>query len=218
MLESLFLAGDPKLNAAIEQMCASVGISPRRCSGAEQGSTLLARNRFYGVIVHDADPLGAAQLLQAIRRSSSSKRAVSIAVLRKPSSLGAAFELRTPMAADLALRTFRAARAAMLSEFRRSGRHAVEAPVIITTAAGQELHGKSINLSQTGLALKFATRLQLTAKTTVRGRLVLPPSGTLVEIKGEVAWSDAEGRAGLQIQAVTARDRQNLEEWTAQRG
>ncbi len=218
MLESLVLSGDARLNAAIQQMCANVGIQPRLCAGPEQGAALLARGRYYGVIVHDADPQAATELLRAIRQSPSSKRAVSIAVLgRSGGSLGAMFELRTPVAAELALRTFRAARAAMVNEFRRCCRHAVETPVMITTPSGQEFHARSINISQGGLAVRFAAPLKLTTKSAVRGRLALPPAGTLVEVKGEVVWSDADGRAGLQCQGVSARDRQSLEEWAAAR-
>ncbi len=218
MLESLVLSGDARLNSAIERMCADVGIQPRLCAGPEQGAALLARGRYYGVIVHDADPQSATELLAATRKSSSSKRAVTIAVLTQSGgSLGTMFELRAPVAIDLAVRTFRAARASMLNEFRRCGRHAVQTPVIISTPAGQELHAKSINISQSGIAVKFATALKLTPKTAVRGRVVLPPAGTLVEVKGEIVWSDGDGRAGLQCQGVSARDRQNLEEWIGKR-
>ncbi len=148
LLESLLVCQDARLSAAIRQRCARVGIPPKVCVGPEQATALLAKSKFYGIVIDGTDPQAAAQLLDAIRKSASSKRAVSVAVLSgSAQSLGTVFELRTPMTEDLALRTFRAARAAMFNELRRAGRHPLRTLVTIITPAGQELHAKGVNIS-----------------------------------------------------------------------
>lgn len=219
MLESLVLSSDAKLSTAIQQMCVNVGIRPEVCTGPEQAVRLMAKGKFYGIIVDSADPDVATELIKAVRKSPSSRRAVSIAVLSgSTGGLGAMFELRTPLTAELALRTFRAARAAMLSEFRRYCRRPLETPAMVTTPSGQELHARIINLSQGGLGVQFPPSRPIATRAAVRCRFALPPAGTLIEVKGEVVWSNSEGRAGLQCQGVSPRDRQNLEEWLANCG
>ncbi len=48
-------------------------------------------------------------------------------------------------------------------------------------------------------------------------RLHLPGTGTLIEVKGEILWSDGTGLTGLQIQGVSGRDRRELESWVSAR-
>ncbi len=218
MLESLVFSADAKLIAAIQNICAKVDLRPNVCSEPEQIASRLVRSKCSGVVVDGTDTQVARDILDLMRKSPSNKRAVSIAVVRNSTAnLGAMFELRMPAAADLALRTFRAARAAMLSEYRRYCRHPLQTPVIITTPSGQELHGRCINLSQGGLGVQFTGCHPPAVKTAVRVRLALPPAGILAEAKGEIVWCTTEGRAGLQYQGASPRDRQNLDQWLAKR-
>lgn len=218
MLESLVFSADPKLITAIRNMCAKVDVRPNVCSEPQQIAALVARSKCSGVIVDGTDTRAAREILDLVRKSRSNKRAVSIGVVSvSAGSLGTMFELRMPVTPELALRTFRAARAAMLSEFRRYCRHALHTPVMITTASGQELHGRCINVSQGGLCVHFTSCQPPAAKSAVRVRLTLPPAGTLTEVKGEIVWCNSEGRAGLQCQGSSPRDRQNLDEWLAKR-
>ncbi len=66
-------------------------------------------------------------------------------------------------------------------------------------------------------AVRLAPPGALAARSTVHCRLHLPPAGTLIQLKGEIVWSDGTGVIGLQIQGVSARDRRELEGWLSTR-
>ncbi len=218
MLESLLVSADAKLTMAIQQMCAKVAIYPNLCPAPQQAAVLLARSKCSGIIIDGADPPVAAEILDLIRRSPSNKHAVSIALLTASTkSLGAMFELRMPLAPELALRTFRAARAAMFNEFRRYCRHPLGTPVILTTPSGMELHGRCINLSHNGLGIQLTASETQAKKTVVHARFVLPPAGRLTEVKGEIVWCNPDGRSGLQCQGASLRDRHGLDDWLTKR-
>ncbi len=218
MLNNLLFSGDPLLTATLQSVCANVGISPTLCSESPQAASMLARCKFYGVIVDGGEPDAAGEVLSAVRASSSSRNAISIVVSDgSAGALGGTFLLRMPIAFELAMRTLRAAKGPMLNEFCRYFRHPVHLPVLITRDSGGELRATSVNVSHRGLAIQMAGVKVIALRDAVRARLTLPGSGTCIETKGTVAWTDARGRAGIHCEGISPRDRKQLEEWLAPR-
>ena len=215
MLNALLLSRDSKLIGCLQPVCTSVGINLTRCSGVPRVTAMLARCKFYGVIVDGAEP-DAATVLSAVRSSSSSQNAISIVISDGSAGVpGGTFTLRKPVAVDLATRTLRAAKGPMLTEFRRYLRHPAQLLVLMTKESGGEFHATSINISHRGLAVQMSA-LNVSAPTDpVRVRLTLPGVGTCIEMKGKVAWADARGRAGIRWEGISPRDRQQLEGWLA---
>jgi hypothetical protein len=218
VLNDLLLSRDPELLAALQSVCTNMGISPTICSESPQAASMVARCKFYGVIVDAAEPDAAREVLSTIRASSSSRNAISIVVADgSAGEPGGTFVLRKPVALELTMRTVRAAKGLMLNEFSRYFRHPVHLPVLVTMDSGGELRATSINVSHGGLAIQMAGLNVLSLRDAVRARLTLPGDGTCIETKGKVAWADARGRAGIHCEGVSPRDRRQLEEWLAPR-
>jgi hypothetical protein len=218
VLNNLLLSRDPRLIATLRSVCANVGISLTMCSGSAEAAAMLARCKFYGVIIDCAEPEVATKVLQTVRASSSSRNAISIVISDNSAGMpGGMFVLREPVAVDLATRTLRAAKGLMLNEFGRYFRHPVRLPVLITRDSGGELQATSVNVSQGGLAVQSAGLSVIAPRDAVRARLTLPGSGTCIETKGKVAWTCAPGRAGIHCEGISPRDRQQMEEWLAPR-
>ncbi len=218
LLDSLVYSRDPKLISTIQWAGSNGGITPKLCSGATQVAALLARTKFYAVIVDDTDLLAATEVLNAARRSPSSRNAISIAVVGGSAggTLGTTFVLRKPVPGELVLRTFRAAQGAMIKEYLRYCRHPLQTPVILTTSAGQELHATASNISQGGLGLLLVQGRAVGPKAPLRVKLALPPNGSCLELSGEVVWCH-EAKLGVQCQGVSTADRKQLDEWLAAR-
>ena len=71
---------------------------------------MLARRKFYGVIIDSAEPEVATVVLSTVRASSSGKKAIAIVVSDASAGVPIGmFVLRKPVAVDLAMRTLRAA-------------------------------------------------------------------------------------------------------------
>lgn len=216
MLNSLLLSQDPRFIATLQSLCANVGITPTVCSGSAQAADLLARCKFYGVIIDSAEPEVATEVLSAVRASSSSRKAIAIVVSEASAGVpGGMFVLTKPVAVDLATRTLRAATGLMLNEFRRYFRHPVELPVVITKDSGGEFQATSINFSHGGLAVRMAALDAIDPRDAIRARFTRPGAGTYIETKGKVAWTGGQCRAGLHCECISARDRKQLEEWLA---
>jgi hypothetical protein len=177
---------------------------------------MLARCKFYGVVIDSADPEAATQILSGIRVSSSSRNAISIVVSDGSAGVpSGTFVLRKPVASELVVRTLRAAKGLMLNEFRRYFRHPVQLPVLITRDSCGELQGTSINVSHRGIAVQMPDSNLIAPRDAVRSRLTLPGRGTYIETEGKVVWTDARGRAGINCEGISPSDRQRLEEWLA---
>jgi len=216
VLNSLLLSQDPRFIATLQSLCANVGIIPTVCSGSAQAADMLARCKFYGVIIDSAEPEVATEVLSTVRASSSSRKAIAIVVSEASAGVpGGMFVLTKPVAVDLATRTLRAATGLMLNEFRRYFRHPVELPVVITKDSGGEFQATSINFSHGGLAVRMAALDAIDPRDAVRARFTRPGAGTYIETKGKVAWTGSQSRAGLHCECISARDRKQLEEWLA---
>jgi hypothetical protein len=173
---------------------------------------MMAQRKFYGVIVDGAEPNAASEMLNMFRMSSSSRKAISIVVSDGSAGVPVGtFVLKKPVTFELAVRTLRAAKGPMLSEFHRYFRHPVQLPVLITKDSGGEFQATSINISRCGLGLQMPGLNVVAPTDAVRTRLATPRGGTF-ERKGKVAWTDARGRAGIHCEAISPRDLQKLEE------
>jgi PilZ domain len=218
VLNTLLLSRDPTLIGILQSVCTNGGLTSTVCSGSPEVAAVLARCKFYAVIVDSAEADVAKEVLSAVRASSSSRNATSIVVSDASADLlVGTFVLRKPVAVDLAVRTLRAAKGPMLNEFRRYFRHAVKLPAVIMRDSGGEFQATSINLSQVGLAVQMPGPHLIVPKDAVRARITLPGAATSIETKGKVAWADAKSRAGLFCEGYSPRDRKQLEEWLAPR-
>jgi c-di-GMP-binding flagellar brake protein YcgR len=103
----------------------------------------------------------------------------------------------------------------MIREKRRYFRCPVQIPVTLVMNQGEELRGTATNLSEGGMAIHFEGKL---AKNTIsKVHFMLPGTRTAMEPKGEVAWADGIGRAGIKFVEVPESCREQLERWIIRR-
>src|SRR5205814_10699360 len=118
-----------------------------------------------------------------------------------------------PISTEQAVRTLSAARNMMLRGRLRYFRQEVDFPVVLTFANKRRVDARVTNLSQGGIAV--ATSEVLDPAEPLRLRFDLPQTDSFLEARGEVAWTDDRGHAGIRFTEVSDRLQRNLEQWLA---
>jgi CheY-like chemotaxis protein len=220
-LESLLVCRDPEvvrvLCPTLEKLSIEVEVSPAARSGTE----MLSSSKFDAVIVDCDDLQGGAEVLRSLRQNASNKTSVSFAILNGKTTtqqafeMGANFVLQKPVTTAGTLRCLNTAMSFMVREKRRYFRCPVELPVKLTFGPSQEMKAVATNLSEGGMAIHFDGSLP--NKSISQVQFTLPGTKTAMEPKGEIAWADGVGRAGLKFQDVPESSRAQLEKWIMKR-
>jgi CheY-like chemotaxis protein len=220
-LESLLISEDATLIGVLRPTLEKIAVGVQVCADSKPASDLLAKHKFDAVIVDCDDLAGGAALLNDLRNTQSNARSVAFAVLNGKTSTqeafraGANFVLQKPLTPLHATRCFNAALNFMVRERRRYFRHPVEMPVRIILPNTPELNATSTNVSEGGMAIRMVGKLPKDAAAKLQ--FSLPGSNTSLELKGEIAWADGTGHAGVRFVEVPQSSQYQLDKWLTER-
>jgi CheY-like chemotaxis protein len=156
-------------------------------------------------------------LLRGIRQTQSNAKSVAFAVVNGKTTTqeafqsGANFVLQKPLTPLHATRCLNAALNFMVREQRRYYRHPVEIPLRIALADKHELSATTTNVSEGGMAIRLIGKLLQGAQAQLR--FTLPGANISLELKGQVAWADGTGHAGIRFVEVPQSSQYQLEKW-----
>jgi len=217
VLQSLLLCRDPDTLRIFRRALDDLGIGLEVATTAESALERLDRNKFDAIIVDCDDVAGGTDVLTGIQQAPSNKRAIAIAVINGATNMRAAFEmgahfaLDKPVTLERALRALRAAHGFMVTEQRRYFRHAVDTKAYLSFGVVKELPCKVTNISDGGMAVVLSE--QISPSWAVDVRLELPGIPETLEIKGEFAWSDGKGNAGIRFIYLPIESKRGLGKW-----
>lgn len=126
----------------------------------------------------------------------------------------ATFVFKKPISVEQAVRTLSAARNMILDGRLRYNRHALDLPVVLGYGSRKKVEAHLMNLSQGGLGIRLSRTVALPDK--VRVRFQLPESETVMNVHGEVAWTDKLGNAGIRFLKMRSDLKRHLQLWLAQ--
>lgn len=125
-------------------------------------------------------------------------------------ALGAEFAAQKPTSVEQAVHTLSAARNLILRGRLRYHRHTLDTPVSITRTT-EQFNAHLLNLSQGGI------RVRLREPQTLRGNIgihfLLPGTELALEARGEVAWTDTRGNAGIRLVHLSEPAKRDLRLW-----
>lgn len=174
----------------------------------------LSRRKTDGVFV-DLEVPGAIGLIEAIRKGSSNSKVVIFACGKSSRdstialNAGANFLLRKPLSLDAVALHITIARELLERERRRYFRHPVNLPVLLREGETEQ-RARMTNLSEGGMAVHTVKPLKHAAVVHFKFAL---PGGMAIEGKGQVAWINAEGLAGIAAQTFQGQGKEQLESW-----
>jgi len=216
-LDSLLISRDADLLGVLRPALGKISVNIEVCEGFRAGSDLLAKRKFDAVIVDCDDLQNGFDLLGALRQTQSNAKSVAFAVVNGKTTTqeafhsGANFVLQKPLTPLHAARCFNAALNFMVRERRRYYRHPVEIPLRISLPHNQELTATTTNVSEGGMAIRVLGKLPKDVQAQFR--FTLPMINISLDLKGQVAWADGTGHAGIRFVEVPQSSQYQLEKW-----
>jgi response regulator RpfG family c-di-GMP phosphodiesterase len=215
-LEFVLVSNDYTTMSAVSKGIRKFGARFVLVPTAHDARECLGRRKIDGVFV-DMEVPGALGLVESIRRGTSNSKAVIFAcgAGAKESTMtlnaGANFLLRKPLSEESVTMHLGIAKDLLVREQRRYFRHAVSLPVVLKEGSVEQ-QVRMTNLSGGGMAIRSAKPLKHAVVLDFEFELAL---GARVSGKGQVAWTNAEGMAGINIQTIRGKGKEHLEAWLA---
>ena len=184
-------------------------------------SELIAKQKYDAVIIDCDDMENGIGILKTLRQSQSNVKSVAFAVVNGKTTTqeafqsGANFVLQKPVTPLHAARCFNAALNFMVRERRRYYRQPVDMPLRISLPNSQDVTGAATNVSEGGMAIRVHGKLLKDAQA--KFSFTLPGTNTSLELKGQVAWGDDGGQAGIRFVEVPQSSQYQLEKWLTDR-
>jgi CheY-like chemotaxis protein len=220
-LDSLLISQDAALLGVLRPALEKISVNIQVCAESQSGNDLLAKRKFDAVIIDCDDLQNGFDLLRALRQTQSNAKSVAFAVVNGKTTTqeafqsGANFVLQKPLTPLHASRCFNAALNFMVRERRRYFRHPVEMPLRIVLPHNQEMTATSTHVSEGGMAIRILGKLPKDAEAQFR--FTLPTTNISLELKGQVAWADGTGHAGIRFIEVPQSSQYQLEKWLTDR-
>jgi CheY-like chemotaxis protein len=215
--QALLVSKDDESATILTGVLSGLGVEAARC-GYSDGICQLTEQHFDAVIVDFDDPHSAELVLQTVLQSTPQNHVVTVALLSDKSKLrnvfgkGANFVLYKPFSTEQAEAGLRAATVLLKRERRSSFRVPVQVPVQLKVQDDPETEGILLDLSEDGLDLLAAQPVRAAAAIQVKFSL---PDGKEIEARGEVAWANPNGQAGVHFLNLPATLRTTLQNWVA---
>jgi c-di-GMP-binding flagellar brake protein YcgR len=88
-------------------------------------------------------------------------------------------------------------------------------PLRISLPQNREMTATATNVSEGGMAIRVLGKLAKDAQAQIR--FTLPGGKVSLDLKGEVAWADGTGHAGIRFLEVPQSSQYHLEQWLTER-
>jgi ActR/RegA family two-component response regulator len=205
-----------QLSASMQQLA----MFPEVCVEVGAALGLLNRRKFEAVIVDLQFGDQAKLVLEKVRLSPSNRTAVIFAISDSDAETAGAFKdgsnfvLRRPLSPALIDRSLKVAYGLIVRERRRYFRCPVEMVAAIHTPGMPVVHGRTLNISEGGVAIN--TSLALKPGTQVKVEFTLPDGEIHFESESTVCWSK-EGYLGFQFKSLSPQLASALQEWLSRR-
>jgi CheY-like chemotaxis protein len=216
-LTSLLVCSDDRALRVLRSVLGELEIDVEHCADDASAAKELAQ-RSYGAVIIDCKDDRSFGLLSSLRSGKHNSKSMAIAIIEARTNLQAAFKLGAnfvvfkPISTEKAKSSFRAARALMKRERRRSVRLNVNIAAYFRFQNGDGEQVSISSLSEGGMAVRFsgAPGKRIGA---IAFSFALPDTTTVIEATGTIAWQDARHHAGIQFAALSETSLQSLKEW-----
>jgi CheY-like chemotaxis protein len=215
---ALLVSADPVTIGKFSHALEEYSLSPEVCPGLSASSRLLHRRKFDAVIVDLQLGEDCGRILDEVRVSPSNRTAVTFAIAGSDEDSTALFRSKTsfvferPLSVHSILATLKPAYGLILRERRRYFRCPVSIPVSILRGNGMEVRGRTLNLSEGGMAV--STFIPLSAGEDVQVRFALPDHKEQFMAEAEICWLKT-GHLGVRFVSLSPDRKSDLQEWLA---
>jgi DNA-binding response OmpR family regulator len=216
-MKALLVTHDPPMIDLLRDLFAEISIVVQGCEDETAAAEILSRSKLDALVL-DFDNVSAPDpLVKSLRGSPSNRNAVLFAAAtygvakQKAREYGASFIFERPFVPEQLRAVLRTAYAQMLLERRKYFRLAVELSVSIRRSSGEEITGKTTNLSQNGMAV--LTSSALANGESIKINFQVPGAKLTLSADGSVVWEDRHGKAGINFACASVDDQNRFAAW-----
>lgn len=216
-LTSLLVCSDDRAVRILRNVLGELEIHVEHCADTVSAANKLAQHTFEAVIIDCKDERSFG-LLKSVRSGQQNRKSVAIAIidartnLQTAFKLGANFVVYKPISTEKAKSSFRAARALLKRERRRSVRLEVNIPAYFRYQDGEGEQASISGLSEGGLSVRLANSPGKKSRL-IAFSFALPDTTTVIEANGMIAWQDSRSRVGVQFATLSEASHNSLKEW-----
>jgi CheY-like chemotaxis protein len=213
--DALLLSNDAATIKQLSESLQQLAILPEVCGHIPTALVLLNRRKFDTVIV-DLERGQANAVVERVRHSPSNRTAVIFTVSASDAETVSAFRagcnfvLRKPLSLTSIGQSLKVAYGLILRERRRYFRCRIQVPAAICRAGMPEVHGQTMNISESGMAISTSVSLPPGVKVQVHFRL--PGHESRFVVDAAIRWC-RENCLGLQFISVSPHLTSELQEW-----
>ena len=163
----------------------------------------------------------AALLIEQLRGSASNRTAVAFAITNSSVETayalkaGSSFALERPLTSDSLRNTLQAAYGLIVRERRRYFRYPISVPAAAFKKGESEIFGKTVNVSERGVAFSGSTPLRPGVEVSMQFTLTNPQLAVTAECR--VCWTNDRGQSGLSFLFLPPDLSSELQDWLARK-
>ena len=213
----LLLSHDLETVAAFRRSSDEMGINLYLCEEAREARSALREHRYDAVAIDCDDTHAGRTVLQSVRQARANRSAVVLAILNGDTQgadavdMGANLVLNKPVSSDLARQELRRLRTLVSADERRFPRHAAEGVAYLSFGRTVDRPADITNLALGGMGLRLRDRIA--DDEILRIRFQLPRTTTVIQVQGEMVWTDPQGGVGIRFVSLSDQARTAIEKW-----
>jgi PilZ domain-containing protein len=214
-LSSMVLSRDWQEISVLECILGGLHIGVEVVNEPERARSKLTKSKIDALIV-DCDLDGTSSFLRGLRNGES-RNSVPLVIVSGSSgrnsleAKGASFIFEKPISVEQAVHTLSAARNIIVEGRLRYHREGLNAPVSLSCRSRNRMSAHLRNVSQGGIGIRLPRPAPLSGK--VEAHFALPGTKRRMRVQGEIAWTGAEGNAGIRFVNMKPRAKRRLQLW-----
>lgn len=217
----LVIGRDDEATQQISEVLQEHALAAETSIDISSGLDRLARHKYEALIIDWSARGQAGACLEQVHASASNRTAITFAITRSGKETADAlkegfnFVLEKPLTRDSIGHTLKVAYGLIVRERRRYFRYPVSVPAVLNIKAAAEVYGRTINVSERGMAVRASIPLAPGSEATAQFTLPDPPLAITADSK--VCWSNEDGEVGLSFLFLPFDMASELQAWLAQK-
>jgi DNA-binding NarL/FixJ family response regulator len=217
----LLVSEDTAATVQLSEPMQQLALSVEPCTEIATAADRLSKQKFEAVVIDLSIGHPSLLLHEKIRASLSNRGIVTFAITDGDQSstralrAGFNFVLERPLTPESIHDTLKVAFGSIVRERRRYFRYPIRLPVAFNRKNEPVVYGRTINLSERGMAVSISSPLPVHAEGTVQFTLADPVLRITAECR--VCWSNESGDAGLIFLFLPFDTASELQAWLAQK-
>lgn len=212
-MKALIVGHDPEMISIFSHLFREKGVEARKCFLESDALDQLSSAKFQAIVL-DCDEVDCAKMLKNLPRPNERVLVIAIASdsnKESASRVGVSFVIERPLTPQQVREVLRVAYGRMLRDGQQYFRLTVELSVSIRKTSGVVLQCTTLNLSQTGMAVKSES--SFIAGEPVTLVFAIPNTDISVSAEGKVIWDDRHGKTGISFQCDSPSVQSRYYEW-----